>query len=152
MTTISLFRTACRRLYRSCHRWTLQTIHQWHKNSYNPNKYFFSRRMRQCWFSWTSLSHLVNSFQHENNFNVMTVQLCLFWTIGRECAWILGKGTPPWEQGTRPPRKGWRAAVGSGQWRRRDIAAWPETRETVPPRLQEAVMHRVSAVVHCTNK
>ncbi len=29
----------------------------------------------------------------------------LFWTIGRECARILGKGMPPWEQGAPAPQE-----------------------------------------------
>jgi hypothetical protein len=40
-------------------------------------------------------------------------------------------------------------AVGFRQWRRRDIAKWPKTQETGLPHLQEAFMHRVSAIVHC---
>ncbi len=61
-----------------------------------------------------------------------------------------GKGPHLGGKGARPPREGRGAAVGSGQWRRRDIAAWPQTRETVSPWLQETVMHRVSVIVRCT--
>jgi hypothetical protein len=39
---------------------------------------------------------------------------------------------------------------GSRQRRRRDIATWPPVQETDSPQLQETVMHRLSAIVHCT--
>ncbi len=61
-----------------------------------------------------------------------------------------GKGKPFWGWGARPSRKGRGAAVGSRQWRRRDVAVWPPRRETDSPQLQETVMHRVSVIVHCT--
>ncbi len=63
--------------------------------------------------------------------------------------WILGKREPSWKPGARPARRGKRLAVGSGQWRRGDIARWPKTQETGSPHLQETFMHRVSAIVHC---
>jgi hypothetical protein len=53
---------------------------------------------------------------------------------------ILGMGGPG------PLEKGEGAAVGSRQWGRRDVAAWPLRRETDSPQLQETVMHRVSVL------
>ncbi len=50
--------------------------------------------------------------------------------------------------GAWPAKRGKRLAVGSGQWRRKDIARWPKTQETGSLHLQETFMHRVSAVVH----
>ncbi len=61
-----------------------------------------------------------------------------------------GKGSHFGDEGAQPPRKGKAAAVGSGQWGRRDVAALPRRRETDSPQLQETVMHRVSVIVHCT--
>ncbi len=58
-----------------------------------------------------------------------------------------GKGSHLGSRGAWPPRRGKRLAVGSGQWRRRDIARWPKTQETGSPHLQEMFMHRVSAIV-----
>jgi hypothetical protein len=59
---------------------------------------------------------------------------------------ILGtEGPGPLERG-----KGKGAAVGSRQWGRRDVAAWPQRRETDSPQLQETVMPRVSVIVNCT--
>jgi hypothetical protein len=60
-----------------------------------------------------------------------------------------GKGSHLGSRGARPARRGERLAVGSGYWRRRDIARWPKTQETGSPHLQETLMHRVSAIVHC---
>ncbi len=52
--------------------------------------------------------------------------------------------------GPGPPGGGkGRLAVGFRQWRRKDIARWPETQETGSPHLQETFMHRVSSIVHC---
>jgi hypothetical protein len=51
--------------------------------------------------------------------------------------------------GPGPPGGGKRLAVGSGQWRGRDIARWPKKQETGSSHLQETFMHRVSAIVHC---
>jgi hypothetical protein len=61
-----------------------------------------------------------------------------------------GKGSHLGSRGTRPASRGKRLAVGSRHWRRRDIATWPQMQETDSPQLQETVMHRVSAIVHCT--
>jgi hypothetical protein len=61
-----------------------------------------------------------------------------------------GKGSHLGNRGARPARKGKGPAVGSRQRRRRDIATWTLVQETDSPRLQETVMHRVSAFVHCT--
>ncbi len=61
-----------------------------------------------------------------------------------------GEREPSWKPGAWPVRKGKRAAVGSKQWRRKDIATRPLGQETDSPQLQEMVMHRVSAIVHCT--
>jgi hypothetical protein len=61
-----------------------------------------------------------------------------------------GKGSHIGSRGTRPARRGKRLAVGFRQRRRGDIARWPRTRETSSPHFQETVMHRVSAIVHCT--
>ncbi len=60
-----------------------------------------------------------------------------------------GKGSHLGSRGAQPARRGKRLAVGSGQWRRRDIARWPKEQETGSPHLQETSMHRVSAIVHC---
>ncbi len=60
-----------------------------------------------------------------------------------------GKGSRLGSRGARPARRGKRLAVGSGQWRRRDIARWPQTQETGSPHLHETFMHRVSAIVQC---
>ncbi len=61
-----------------------------------------------------------------------------------------GKGSHLGSRGTRPARRGKRLAVGSRQRRRGDIAIWPQMRETDSPQLQETVMLRVRAIVHCT--
>jgi hypothetical protein len=61
-----------------------------------------------------------------------------------------GKGSHLGNRGARPARKGKGPAVGSRQRRRRDIATWTLVQETDSPRLQETVMHRVSAFVRCT--
>jgi hypothetical protein len=61
-----------------------------------------------------------------------------------------GKGSHLGSWGTWPARRGKRLAVGSRQRRRRDIAIWAQMRETDSPQLQEMVMLRVSAIVHCT--
>ncbi len=60
-----------------------------------------------------------------------------------------GKGSHLGSWGAWPARRGKRLAVGSGQWRRRDIARVPKKQETGSPHLQETFMHRVSAIVHC---
>jgi hypothetical protein len=52
--------------------------------------------------------------------------------------------------GAQPARRGKRLAVGFRQRRGRDIARWLRAWETGSPHLQETVMHRVSAIVHCT--
>jgi hypothetical protein len=70
-------------------------------------------------------------------------------TMGRGCVWILGKKEPSWKPGAWPVRRGKRLAVGSGQWRRRDIARWPKEQEMGSTHLQETFMHRVSAIMHC---
>ncbi len=60
-----------------------------------------------------------------------------------------GKGSHLGRRGARPARRGKRLAVGSGQWRRKDIAGWPKEQGMGSPHLQEMFMHRVSAIVHC---
>ncbi len=60
------------------------------------------------------------------------------------------KGSHLGNRGARPARMGKRPAVGSIQRRRRDIATWPLVQETGSLWLQDSVMHRVSAFVHCT--
>ncbi len=61
-----------------------------------------------------------------------------------------GKGSHLGSRGTRPARRGKRLAVGSRKRRRGDTAIWPQMRETDSQQLQETVMLRVSALVHCT--
>ncbi len=61
-----------------------------------------------------------------------------------------GRGSHLGNRRARPTRRGKGPAVGSRQRRRRDIATWPLVQETDSPRLQEMVMHKVSAFVHCT--
>jgi hypothetical protein len=61
-----------------------------------------------------------------------------------------GKGSHFGNRGAQPTRKGKRAAVDSRKRRRRDVATWPLEQKTDSPQLQEAVMHRVSVIVHCT--
>jgi hypothetical protein len=70
--------------------------------------------------------------------------------MGTECVWTLGKREPSWKPWGPARQKGKGPAVGSRQRRRRDIATWPLVQEMDSPRLQETVMHRVSAFVHCT--
>jgi hypothetical protein len=61
-----------------------------------------------------------------------------------------GKGSHLGDRGAWPTRKGKGVAVGTRQWRRRDVAIWALGQETDSPQLQETVMHRVSVIVHCT--
>ncbi len=63
--------------------------------------------------------------------------------------WTLGKREPSWKPGSPARQEGEKA----GSWlqtveekRRR---RWLKTQETGSPHLQETVMHRMSAVVHC---
>ncbi len=77
-----------------------------------------------------------------------TVQYCNGQWGGGVCgSW--GKGSHLRSWGSRPARRGKRLAVGSGQWRGRDIARWPKEQETGSSHLQERFMHRVNAIVHC---